>query len=373
MAGIYIHVPFCAKKCLYCDFFSKTDMSQKSRYIDSLLKEIDDNKDFISGERIDTLYFGGGTPSQLEEDDFRIIFDKLNESFDLSFCSEITIEVNPDDIDKDYLIMLRRFPFNRMSMGIQSFNDKDLKFLNRRHNSEEAVKAVKLAQIYGFKNISIDLIYGLPEQTIELWKKNISKAVSLDVTHISAYHLIYEEGTPLFRLLEAGKIKEVGEETSLDMFRLLISELESNGFRQYEISNFCRPGYHSRHNSSYWSGDPYLGLGPGAHSYNGKIRQCNRPDLKSYISGKGYREKEILSDNDVFNDYILTSVRVMEGMNLSELEKRFGQEKKAYTMNMAKKYIDNGTLEIKDGFLRLTKEGVFISDAIMSDMMYVED
>ena len=373
MAGIYIHVPFCSKKCLYCDFFSKTDMSVKNDYITALLNEISQRKVFLEGDKINTLYFGGGTPSQLSENDFEELFKSLDTNFDLSCCKEITIEVNPDDIDDDYIRILNKFPFNRISMGIQSFKDSDLKFLNRRHTSDEAINVVRKLQNAGYNNISIDLIYGIPGQTIEDWKLNIEKAVSLGVQHISAYHLIYEEGTPLFKLLEKGKIKEVDEDLSLEMFKLLISELEKYGFVQYEISNFCLPEYYSRHNSSYWNGDSYLGLGPGAHSYYNGLRSFNKHDIKIYNSGIDYFEDEILSQNDIFNDYILTRIRVMQGMSICETENRFGKEKTEYILKIAEKYISQNMLEIIDGYLRLTKNGIFISDAIMSDMMIIDD
>ncbi|MEG1587164.1 MAG: radical SAM family heme chaperone HemW, partial [Bacteroidales bacterium] len=269
MAGIYIHIPFCKTRCLYCDFFSNTRMDKKNAFIATLCKEIENRKTYLGDATIKTLYFGGGTPSQLEEADFRQIFTTLKNCFDLSQCHEITLEANPDDLSESYIAMLRTLPFNRISIGIQSFSDRDLKFLNRRHDAQQAIRAVNNCKQAGFDNISIDLMYGLPGQTPDEWEKNLETALSLNIQHISSYHLIYEEGTALYRLLERGKVNPVDEESSLQMFRTLIDTLRKKGFVQYEISNFARDERYSMHNTSYWTGDKYLGLGPGAHSFDG--------------------------------------------------------------------------------------------------------
>ncbi|MEG1187969.1 MAG: radical SAM family heme chaperone HemW [Bacteroidales bacterium] len=377
MAGIYIHVPFCQTRCLYCDFFSNTRMDKKEGWLNSLCKEISLRKDYLKGETIRTLYFGGGTPSQLDKTDFERIFHTLSTHFDLSLCEEITLEGNPEDLTTEYIAMLRSFPFNRISMGVQSFDDNDLKFLNRRHNAGRAEEAVKSCQRAGFNNISIDLIYGLPGQTIDGWKKNLEKALSLDVQHISSYHLIYEEDTALYRLQQQGKVSPVNEETSLEMFRILIDTLQTAGFEHYEISNFARNGLYSKHNSSYWKGVPYLGLGPGSHSYDGKNRHFNPGNLNLYIEGvendiNNFIKTEILSADEQYNEFILISLRTMWGLSLEDVRLRFGEERYRYCLEMAKPYLEDNLLKEEAGILKLSKEGIFISDGIMSDLLYVE-
>ncbi|MEG0949580.1 MAG: radical SAM family heme chaperone HemW [Bacteroidales bacterium] len=377
MAGIYIHVPFCQTRCLYCDFFSNTRMDKKEGWLNSLCKEISLRKDYLKGETIRTLYFGGGTPSQLDKTDFERIFHTLSTHFDLSLCEEITLEGNPEDLTTEYIAMLRSFPFNRISMGVQSFDDNDLKFLNRRHNAGRAEEAVRSCQRAGFNNISIDLIYGLPGQTIDGWKKNLEKALSLDVQHISSYHLIYEEDTALYRLQQQGKVSPVNEETSLEMFRILIDTLQTAGFEHYEISNFARNGLYSKHNSSYWKGVPYLGLGPGSHSYDGKNRHFNPGNLNLYIEGvendiNNFIKTEILSADEQYNEFILISLRTMWGLSLEDVRLRFGEERYRYCLEMAKPYLEDNLLKEEAGILKLSKEGIFISDGIMSDLLYVE-
>ena len=285
MAGLYIHVPFCAKRCLYCDFFSNTEMKYKEPYINALIKEMELRKGYIGNEALETIYFGGGTPSQLDEKDFGKIFEAIYRLFDVAEQAEITLEANPDDMKREYVSLLRNYPFNRVSMGVQSFHPEDLRFLNRRHDREQAIKAVELCKEYGITNISIDLIYGLPNQTKQAWEENLRQAIRLDVPHLSAYHLIYEEGTALYKLMEAGKVTPVDEELSVSFFSTLIDRLAEAGYLHYEISNFARPGFFSKHNSSYWTGKKYLGLGPSAHSYNGIDREWNPSSLPIYIEG----------------------------------------------------------------------------------------
>ncbi len=372
MAGIYIHIPFCVTRCVYCDFFSNVRMDKKEAFLEALLREIRLRKEYLKGEIVRTVYFGGGTPSQLHADDFRRIFDTLTECFDLSQCEEITLEGNPEDLTPEYIEALRELPFNRISMGVQSFDENDLKFLNRRHNAGRALAAVRDCQAAGFTNISIDLIYGLPGQTLEGWKKNLETAISLDVPHLSSYHLIYEEGTRLYKLLEAGKVAAIDEETSLEMFRMLIASLREAGFQHYEISNFAKEGYYSKHNSSYWSGEKYLGLGPSAHSFNQETRSWNIADLQSYIDGKAEGETETLNLSERYNDFILTSLRTMWGLSLSALESTFGQELRDYCLAQAKPHLATGMLTETENRLKLSPEGIFVSDGIMSDLMYIE-
>lgn len=373
MAGIYIHIPFCVTRCTYCDFFSNIRMDQKEAFIQALCKEIADRKEYLGGEVIETLYFGGGTPSQLQEDDFNQIFQALNNHFDLSCCKEITLEANPDDLIPDYITMLRKFPFNRLSMGIQSFSDEDLKFLNRRHGAAQAIRAVRDCQTGGFTNISIDLMYGLPGQTLEGWKENLRTALSLNVQHISSYHLIYEEGTKLYRLLQGGKVTPVTEDLSVAMFRELIDSLKKGGFIHYEISNFGKEGCFSQHNSSYWLGKKYLGLGPSAHSFNLESRSWNVADLRKYISGETTQEVEVLSFNERYNDFVLTALRTYWGLPLDILEQEFGKERLTYCLRQARPHLASGMLLNTENRLKLSPEGIFVSDGIMSDLMYVED
>lgn len=374
MAGLYIHVPFCTKRCLYCDFYSNTDMSYKKSYVESLLREMEHRNTYLD-EPLETIYFGGGTPSQLGKDELCAIFEGIYHFFALSEGMEVTIEANPDDLNPRYVSELASLPVNRVSMGIQSFDDADLKFLNRRHNGAKAIEAVSLLKEAGIENISIDLIYGLPGQTIDKWEQNIEKALELDVPHISAYHLIYEEGTVLCRLLEEGRITPVDEESSLRFFSLLRHKLMQAGYEHYEISNFAKPGLYSRHNSSYWRGICYLGLGPSAHSYNGKEREWNPPSLKRWMkgieSGKPEIEYEQLSLDTQYNDYIVTRLRTMWGVDIEEIKELFGEERRTYLLQMAKPHLEQGKLKQEKGKLILTEAGIFVSDGIMSDLLWV--
>lgn len=375
MAGLYIHVPFCAKRCLYCDFFSNTEMGYKESYVDAIVKEMELRKEYIGNEPLETIYFGGGTPSQLSGNDFKKIFQGIERNFDLSQCVEITLEANPDDMNPAYVSLLKEFPFNRVSMGIQSFDPEDLRFLNRRHNREQALEAVALCKGQDLTNISIDLIYGLPGQTQEAWEKNLDQAIGLDVPHLSAYHLIYEEGTALYKLKEAGKVKPVDETLSLSFFSTLIEKLTQAGYLQYEISNFARPGFISRHNSSYWNGKKYLGLGPSAHSYNEIDREWNVSSLPAYLKGIGKGvpaiESESLDLYTRYNDFIITRLRTMWGASLVELQTKFGEKLYSYCLKQARLPIKQGLLQKTDDKLIITPNGIFVSDGIMSDLLWV--
>lgn len=375
MAGLYIHVPFCAKRCLYCDFFSNTEMKYKEPYVTALIRELEIRKDYIGNEPLETIYFGGGTPSQLQATDFERIFDAIQRLFDTSGCKEVTLEANPDDMTLEYVANLRRFPFNRISMGVQSFKAEDLRFLNRRHDREQALRAVELCKEKGLSNISIDLIYGLPGQTLKEWESNLDTAIHLDIPHISAYHLIYEEGTALYKLKEAGKISPVEEEVSVSLFTSLIDRLTAAGYLHYEISNFARPGMISRHNSSYWTGKKYLGAGPSAHSYNEESRQWNVSSLLAYILGIGNGSPDIevekLDINTRYNDFIITGLRTIWGIHLTEIQRLFGNDKLIYCQKQAIPYLKQGLLIEKDETLTLSRNGIFISDSIMSDLLWV--
>lgn len=375
MSGLYIHIPFCAKRCLYCDFFSNTEMKYKEPYINAVISELELRKAYAGAAPIETIYFGGGTPSQLQAKDFDLIFNAIYRLFDMSQCTEITLEANPDDMTPEYIASLRSLPFNRISMGVQSFKEEDLRFLNRRHNRQQALQAVALCKENGLSNISIDLIYGLPGQTQQEWETNLDQVIQLDIPHISAYHLIYEEGTALYKLREAGKISPVEEEVSVTLFTSLIDRLTANGYLHYEISNFARPGMISRHNSSYWTGKKYIGIGPSAHSYNGKARQWNVSSIPTYLrgieSGVPVVEVEELDLNTRYNDFIITGLRTMWGVELNEIQQQFGKDKLIYCQKQAAPYLKQGLLILKEGTLALSKEGIFISDGIMSDLLWV--
>lgn len=375
MAGIYIHIPFCATRCVYCDFFSGTDMRGKESFVEAACQELAMRKDYLKGEKVRTVYFGGGTPSQLAAADFARLFDTIGRNYDVSECEEITLEANPDDMTADYLASLRSLPFNRVSMGVQSFDAADLHFLNRRHTREQAIQAVSLCRENGIENISIDLIYGLPGQTVAGWTHNLDEAIALDVPHISAYHLIYEEGTRLMKLKTAGQVNPVSEELSEAFFSLLIDKLTAAGYEHYEISNFARPGLYSKHNRAYWNETRYLGIGPSAHSYDGESRQWNIASMKRYEdgirNGAPDIEKERLDESTRYNEYIITGLRTKWGVNLTKIAHLFGEEKKAFCQQQAAKYRNQGLIIQQDDTLTLARRGIFLSDTIMSDLLWV--
>lgn len=377
MAGIYIHVPFCKTRCIYCDFYSTTHSELRKKFTDALCKEVEARADYLKGERVNTLYFGGGTPSQLEKEDFVQIFDAIDRHFPISSMEEITVEANPDDLTEEYAAMLETLPFNRISMGVQSFDEEFLKRLHRRHTAQQAIEAVNRCRNHGFSNISIDLIYGLPGETRTQWELDLEQAVSLNVEHISAYHLIYEEGTPLYQMLMRHKVEEVDEDDSLFFFTRLMERLKEAGYEHYEISNFSKSGRYSRHNSSYWEGIPYLGCGPSAHSFDRLSREWNVPSLQQYIEGwnTGERkfEKEELSTATRYNEWVMTSLRTARGMDILAASAAFGPELTGYCLERAGQFIDRKMLEEYNGHIRLTREGIFISDSIISDLMYVNE
>lgn len=375
MSGIYIHIPFCKSRCIYCDFFTSTNEVEMDNYVQALCREIINRKGEFSNEFVKTIYFGGGTPSRLHQFHFEKIFKTLTSNYSLASEVEITIEANPDDLSHEYVDMLSDLPFNRISIGIQSFNDDELKFLSRRHNAQTAIDAVRYCQQKGFKNISIDLMYGLPQQTLEIWESNLQQACQLNVQHISAYHLIYEDKTHLYSLLQAGKVNPVDEDSSLQMFEMLIDNLKQSNFQHYEISNFAKEGFLSQHNSSYWQGEKYMGFGPSAHSFDGEHRSWNVSSLPKYMEGVNNGKPDIeMEDIDVskkYNEYIITRLRTMWGVNVDVLKAKFGDEFYNYFYKNAQKYINLNYLESVDSVVTLTRKGIFISDGIMSDLMIV--
>lgn len=377
MAGIYMHIPFCKTRCIYCDFYSTTQSRLQTPYVEALCKELEMRREYLQGEPVETIYLGGGTPSQLSQENFEQIFTTIQRVYSLEHCQEITLEANPDDLTPEYLEGLSTLPFNRISMGIQTFDDATLKLLNRRHNASQAIQAVENCRRHGFNNISIDLIYGLPGKNTERWEKDLNQAIRLDVEHISAYHLTYEEGTPIYNMLQKHRVEEVDEESSVRFFSTLIDKLKAAGYEHYEISNFCRPGMYSRHNTSYWQGVKYLGCGPSAHSFDGKSREWNCASLRDYMSGieseNRQYEAEERDANTCYNEFIITSIRTQWGIPLKRLQSEFGKELAEYCINLALPYLHSGKLEIKEDALCLTRDGIFISDSIMSDLLRVND
>lgn len=373
--GIYIHIPFCKSRCLYCGFYSTTNKELKERYVDALIREIHMRKDdfarlgtSLSPSSTSTVYFGGGTPSSLSVCDIERIVGALESTFN-GTPSEVTLEMNPDDVTKDYIKAVRQVGINRISMGIQTFDDSRLQFIRRRHNASQAEKAVMTIREEGIHNVSIDLMFGFPNQTMDEWVTDIEKAIALHPTHISAYSLMYEEDTPLFRMLQKGEINQIDDETSLAMYTELINRLTANGYEHYEISNFAMPGYRSVHNSSYWHDTPYLGFGAAAHSYNKDTRSWNIPDLKKYIesieSGVLPSESEVIDADTHYNDLITTTLRTREGLNLDDLPQKYRE----YALVNARKSISEHLLEATDSHIRLTREGLFVSDMVMSELI----
>ena len=378
MAGIYIHVPFCESRCAYCDFYSTTLLRHRSAYVDTVCRELKLRLGELQGAPIETIYFGGGTPSTLRIEELSSILTSLR-NFHLSTfnfqLAEITLEANPDDLTEEYVQGLRTLPFNRVSIGIQSFHDRTLRLVGRRHTAQEAIDAVHRCQRMGLTNISIDLMYGLPGETLEDWTYSLEQAIALGVPHISAYHLTYEEGTRLWRMKEQGIVSPINEEQSISAFELLRKKLLAAGYEHYEISNFALPGYHSRHNSSYWKGIPYIGVGPGAHSYDGSNRRWNLSSLADYIAtpqGEDVpHEVEHLSTEERYDERIITELRTARGIDLTGLLADFGERYHAHCLRCATPYIYRGQLiHTADNYLHLTPESIFISDAVMRDLLY---
>ncbi len=376
MAGIYIHIPFCKQACNYCDFHFSTSLKNKDGFLIALKKEIELQKDYLSNETISTIYFGGGTPSLLSETELMSVFEMLHREFVIAPTAEITLEANPDDITKEKINELKHTPVNRLSMGIQSFFDEDLKLMNRAHTSKEAETAVKLSQDKGFENITIDLIYGIPTLSNQNWKHNLNTTFDLDVKHISAYCLTVEPKTALAHQIKTGKISNVDEQQSSEHFEMMLEEMNTHGFTQYEISNFCKPGFHSKHNSSYWLKENYLGLGPSAHSFNGTSRQWNISNNPLYIQallkGEMNFEKEELTSNQRYNEYVLTSLRTMWGSDLGYIEKVFGIPYLTHCMAEARPYLESKKLLLKENKLFLSDQGKLFADKIASDLFLTQ-
>jgi oxygen-independent coproporphyrinogen-3 oxidase len=373
MAGIYIHIPFCKSFCSYCDFYSTTDNTLKEALVQALMQEILLRSSYLEGETVETIYLGGGTPSLLDPSVTEGILAEVRKNFVVDDNPEITAEINPDDVYEGFFSSIRKAGVNRISLGVQSWDDNRLRYLGRRHNAAQSAVALEAAFREGFDNVSADLIYGVPGMTTSELKSDLEKTLSFPVTHLSAYHLTVEEGTKLGRLRKAGKLKETDEEISGSMFTLLGKICRDHGFIHYEISNFAREGFISRHNSSYWRQVPYIGLGPSAHSFDRRSRQWNVSDVKKYIkaisAGKIPCEREELSRITVFNEYVMTSLRTMWGIDLQYVEEYFDKEMHDYLVNLSGRYIRYGLMKREKNTLILTDQGKMISDNIIAELL----
>ena len=361
MTGIYIHIPFCKSRCIYCGFYSTTGLELRQRYVDAVYREWQLRQGELRAP-LDTIYIGGGTPSQLTTDQLRLLLSALPHA-----ASETTIEVNPDDVTDALAATLSHLPVNRVSMGVQTFDDQRLRFLHRRHTAAQVPQAIQRLRDAGIQNISIDLMYGFPDETLDDWRRDIKAALALEVEHISAYCLMIEEGTPLYQM----GVAAADEETERAMYELLTDKLTAAGYEHYEISNFARPGYRSRHNSSYWHDVPYIGLGAAAHSYDGNSRSWNVSDIHQYIEaiehGKLPSERELLDGNTRYNDRITVALRTSDGLDLASLS----EQHRYYCLKEAQYFIDDGLLRMDDNHLVLTRKGLFVSDMVMSGLMLV--
>ena len=369
MAGIYLHIPFCRQACHYCNFHFSTSLNRKNDFISALLKETGARRDYLEGEPVETVYFGGGTPSLLEEAEVELILQTLRDTFAIAPGAEVTLEANPDDITSSRLWAWRKAGINRLSIGVQSFFEEDLRWMNRAHDANQALEGVRLAQAEGFDNISIDLIYGGPTLPDDHWRKNVEQAVGLGIPHLSCYALTVEPRTALDTLIRRHQTADVDPEDQARQFLLLMDWMAAAGYEHYEISNFARPGRRSRHNSAYWQGKRYLGLGPSAHSYNGVSREWNIANNARYIAEPGLvAEKEVLTPEQQLNEFIMISLRMGEGIDLATLAQRFGAAHAEDLLRRAERYIRATTLRSDSGRLQLTKEGKLLADGIAADL-----
>lgn len=374
MSGIYIHIPFCKQACHYCDFHFSTSMKKKDQLISALAKELELRKDEFKSTTVETIYFGGGTPSVLSTKELQLLIDTVYLNYTVTNSPEITLEANPDDLNEDTIIALSKSPINRLSIGIQSFYEKDLKLMNRAHNAKEAKRCLQLATQY-FDNISLDLIYGIPNSTNAEWLDNIQTALSFGVPHISSYALTVEPKTALASFIAKGVIDNVDDDLAHEQFHILIEQLNQAGFDHYELSNFGKKGFYSKNNSAYWLGKPYLGIGPSAHSFNGEQRAWNVKNNAIYISKINLNqlplEVETLTVNDKYNEYVMTGLRTIWGVSLDNIEKQFGKSFLEYLLQQANQYINKQMLYIEDNNLKTTKTGKFLSDGIASDLFKI--
>ncbi|MEC7782289.1 MAG: radical SAM family heme chaperone HemW [Bacteroidota bacterium] len=370
MAGLYIHIPFCKQACHYCDFHFSTSLKKKSELVNALCKEMVLRKEEIPGP-LQTIYFGGGTPSLLDAEDLQQIFKTIDDHFEVVETPEITLEANPDDLTEDKLKILAASRINRLSIGVQSFFEEDLKLMNRAHNANEALRCLQLAKQY-FDNISIDLIYGMPDMSDARWQENLDQALALDIPHISSYALTVEPNTALQKFIEKGVVKPVDDAVAQKHFEILLVHMEQAGFENYEFSNFGKPGYFSQNNTAYWTGKPYLGIGPSAHSFDGNTRSWNINNNPKYIKAIAADtlpiERETLSTTDKYNEYVMTGLRTIWGVSLEKIEKDFGLKFRTYVLQQAQKHIEEHLLFLDDDRIVVTKKGKFLSDGLASDL-----
>lgn len=371
MSGIYIHIPFCKQACHYCDFHFSTSMNKKEEMVLALAKEIRLRKSESATEEVETIYFGGGTPSVLTSAEIDFLISEVYQNYSVVENPEITLEANPDDLSTERIVALSKSKVNRLSIGIQSFFEDDLKMMNRAHNSAEAQKCLSEASKY-FDNISIDLIYGVPGMTNEKWRLNIDKALSFGIPHISSYALTVEPKTALKKLIQTGKVAEPNDEVAQEHFVILVDTLTANGFVHYELSNFGKENYFSKNNSAYWLGKKYIGIGPSAHSYDGISRSWNIANNPMYLKAIAIdelpNEIETLSQSDRYNEYIMTGLRTIWGVSISLIQLEFGLTFSDYLMKQADKFLKDGLLEIENDILKPTKKGKFLTDGIASDL-----
>ena len=375
MAGIYIHIPFCKQACNYCDFHFSTTLKMKASFVDALLIEIDLRKTVFDQETIHSIYFGGGTPSLLSDLDLARIFDKIYSSFLVSPMAEVTLEANPDDLSRSKIVQLKNTPINRLSIGIQSFRDQDLKFMNRAHNSKEALYSIKMCKQEGFTNLSIDLIYGTPGMDNSAWLENLNTAFDLNIPHVSSYALTVEPKTQLHYQILNKTVPNVSENNSAEQFSVLMNQMSKNGYEHYEISNFCKPGAYSKHNSSYWKKDRYLGLGPSAHSFYDNKRLWNVSNNAQYIKSLKVNnlplQEETLTLENRYNEYVMTSLRTIWGCSIPIIQKDFSNELAVYFRKEIDEYVKENYVFVKNEVYYLSESGKLLADKITADLFKV--
>lgn len=374
---IYFHIPFCKQACHYCDFHFSTSLKYKAEMLQAMQKELEIRAPYLEDKRIHSIYFGGGTPSLLEADEINRLIDQVGLYFEIAVDAEITLEANPDDLDRIKIQALRHTPINRFSIGIQSFYEEDLKWMNRAHNAAEAETSIMRVQDAGFENITCDLIYGYPLLTNEKWKSNMQRLIDFEIPHISSYAMTVESRTALDYFIKQGKTASLNEEQSAEQMLILIETLAHSGFEHYEISNFAKPGRYAKHNTNYWRGRHYLGIGPSAHSFNGASRTWNVANNAKYISGiqenSFHLETEDLSPEDLVNEYIMTSLRTMWGIDLDKVKTDFGADTRNYIEREVRQFVEKGEVDLTDHVIRLTATGKLIADHIASALFLIDE
>jgi oxygen-independent coproporphyrinogen III oxidase len=366
-----LHIPFCKQACTYCNFHFSTSLRYKGQLVNALATEAEREKEYLGGETLNTIYFGGGTPSILETAELELLLTAIAKNYSMAPSIEITLEANPDDISLDKLRAWKDLGINRLSIGVQSFFEEELKWMKRAHNAEQAIRNLQLAR-KEFDNITIDLIYGSPLLTDEMWKQNVERAIEMDIPHLSCYALTVEEKTPLLKLINTSKVANVDNDKQARQFLLLMEWLREKSYEHYEVSNFAKPGFRSRHNSSYWKGEKYLGLGPSAHSYNGNERRWNLPNnniyMKSINEGKWQREVELLTTTQKLNEFVMISLRTMEGIDLQKLQEQFGVDERARIEREVDKFVKHELAQYDQSCIQLTDKGMLRADGIASEL-----